>query len=248
MSIPVRRSCVVALAASLAWPIAAGSQTTAPARCGPFTTILRDDTLSRIAQRCDVSESVLLGANPRVRDSEDLQVGAALRIKPSASSPAGTDGAAARLDELASRTGKALGGIAGEVGSSVDRLLNRTPALQGLSERLGLPGSGAVVPTVAIFPRSGPPGASVTVSAIGLPADAPVIVGGGPRHTAYEVLRRLQTAADGSLDATVTVPDWAAGGEAFVFVVAGIERDLRVRSEPFALTAAGPAPLRLPRP
>ncbi|MGX9983087.1 LysM peptidoglycan-binding domain-containing protein [Methylobacterium fujisawaense] len=43
--------------------------------------VLPDDTLSRIASRCDVSEGALLAANPSIDGSGDLQVGATLRLR-----------------------------------------------------------------------------------------------------------------------------------------------------------------------
>ena len=44
--------------------------------------VLPDDTVSRIASRCNVSEGALLAANPSIDGSSDLQIGATLRLRP----------------------------------------------------------------------------------------------------------------------------------------------------------------------
>ena len=236
-----RRLPYAAVAAACA--LLAGAAWSQPARsspCGDAVAVVRGDTLSRIAQRCDVGEGALLAANPRVRDSGDLEVGTRLSLRRAASDDRSRpDDAAARLGALASRTGEALGGIAGEVGSSVEDLLGQTPALREQLRRLGLPGvdARAKPPAIAIFPRQGPVGTSVTLSAVGLPPNATVAVGGGPRRAAYEVLDQVRTTGDGTLDATVQVPGWATDAGSFVFVVADAKRDLRVRSDAFTVTA-----------
>ena len=221
-------SCV--LPASAAW-----SQ---PTPCGDAATIIRGDTLSRITQRCNVSEAALLAANPRIAGSGDLQVGARLGTRPA--------DAAGQLGSLASRTGDALGGIAGEVGSSVGGLLDRNPAVRDRLRQLGVPGVDGRTdrPALAVYPARGGPGTPVALSAINLPANVAVAVGAGPRGVAYEVLDRVRTAGDGSLDATVRVPAWAAGAGPLVFVVADGEGQVRVRSDPFAVTEASTPPGR----
>lgn len=233
--------CALAVAAP-----AAQSQPSPPPPCGDAVSVVRGDTLSRIARRCDVTEATLLAANPRVSGSGDLQVGARLSVRP--------DDAAGRLSGLASRTGEALGGIAGEVGSSVGGLLDRNPAVRDRLRQLGLPsGDGHTDrPTLAAFPARGGPGTPVALSAINLPANASVAIGAGSRGEAYEVLDRARTAADGTLDATVRVPAWAAGAGSLtgpltgplVFVVADGEGQVQVRSDPFAVTGAPASPSR----
>lgn len=239
------------VAASLFCPGAAWSQAARPSPCGDAVSVTRGDTLSRIAQRCDVSEAVLLAANPGVRDSGDLEVGTPLRLRRDpVLARSQLDQAADRLGAFASRAGEALQGVAGEVGSSVEELLNQNPNLQDRLRQLGIPGLDATATptTLAIYPRQGPPGTSVNVSAIGLPANASVVIGGGPPRTAYEVLERARTTADGTLDVAVRVPGWAADAGSFVFVVAGGERRVRVRSDPFAVTSGAVPPVPLNRP
>lgn len=251
MPIPPRSTRAALVVASLLCPAAAWPQAARPSPCGDAALVARGDTLSRIAQRCDVSEAALLAANPGVRDSGDLEVGTRLRLqRGTAQANSRLDQATDRLGAFASRTGEALEGIAGEIGSSVEDLLGKNPNLRDQLRQLGVPGlsAPATPPTLAIFPQGGPPGTSVTLSAIGLPANAAVVIGGGPRRTAYEVLERARTTGDGTLDAAVRVPGWAAGAGPFVFVVAAGERGIRVRSDPFAVTEglAPPTPLNRP--
>lgn len=243
--------CHLRAAVVAAWVLSAGAAWSQPARpspCGDAVPILRGDTLSRIAQRCDVSEAALLSANPDIAGSGDLEVGTRLVVKQDAAAlRSRLEGVTGRIGALASRAGEALEGAAGEVGSSVDGLLGQNQTLRDGLRQLGVPSVKALTasPTVAIFPRQGRPGTTVTLSAIGLPADTAVAVGAGPRQAAYEVLERIRTTADGTLDATVKVPEWAAGAGPLVFVVASGERPVRVRSDPFAVTGEADQPTRL---
>lgn len=225
----------------------------AAASCGDAVTIERGDTLSRIAGRCGVGEAAILRANPRIQGSADLQAGATLRLRPS-SARAGLDlgQATGRLDALASDLGGALGEIAGQVGSSIEDLLAKNPDLRDrlrrLGTRLGVTDADARADGVSISPRSGPVGTAVALSARELPANTPVILGGGGQGAAYEVLDSALTGGDGTLRATVRVPAWAGRDAPFVFVVAGTERGVLARSGPFVVTGPASAPTGQTRP
>ena len=73
----------------------------------------------------------------------------------------------------------------------------------------------------------------MTVSATGLPTDAAVVNGGGVPRAAYEVLDRARTTADGTLQATVRIPEWAGDRERLVLTVAAPDGSWKVRSAPF---------------
>lgn len=212
--------------------------------CGNAVTIERGDTLSRIAERCNLTEAAILRANPRIQGSGDLQARTTLQLRPS-SGDAGVnlDQAASRLGAIASGVGNTLSDIAGQVGTTAEDLLSRNPDLQDrlrqLRNRLGTPNVEAGAAAVSISPRSGPVGAAVTVSARGLPANTPLVVGGGQRGAAYEVLDSVRTGGDGTAQAMVRVPDWAGTTGQFVFVVASLDPSVTARSEPFLVT--GPA-------
>ena len=207
--------------------------------CGDAVAVARGDTLSRIAERCDVSEALLLRANPGVSGSEDLRAGQELRLRRDAPDlSARFDRAAGSVGAFASQAGNALNDLAGEVGTSVDDLLTKNPDLHNrlrqLGGQLGLAGAGAA--TASISPASGPPGTLVTVSAHGLPASTPMVVGAGGRRSAYEVLDRARTSGTGTLLATVPVPAWAGETGQLVFVVANPESGMALRSAPFEVT------------
>lgn len=208
--------------------------------CGDAVRVERGDTLSRIAQRCRIGEAVILRANPGLQDSADLQVGATIQLRPGGGGMGLDVGqTTSRLGEFASHLGGALGEIAGHIGSSVEDLLARNPDLQNrlrqFGTRLGVTETEAQAAGVSISPRGGAVGTAVVLLATGLPANTPVILGGGGPGTAYEVLDSALTGADGELQATIRVPGWVAAGP-FVFVVAGTGRGVPARSEPFAVT------------
>lgn len=227
------------LAAWMLQPGPAHAQPAPRSPCGDAVVVARGDTLSQIAERCDVSEAQLLRANPGLSGSEDLRAEQELRLRREPPDlGARFDRAVGSVGALASQAGNALNDLAGEVGASVDDLLIKNPDLHNrlrqLGERLGLASVGAA--SASVSPASGPPGTLVTVSALGLPANTPVVVGAGARRSAYEVLDRARTSGGGTLLATVPVPAWAADAGQLVFVVASPERRLVVRSAPFEVT------------
>jgi hypothetical protein len=207
-----------------------------PSPCGDRVTISRSDTLSGIAQRCDTTEGAILRANPGVEGSDDLQAGAQLTLPSGSSGGTTTD----RLKSLARETGDALTGMAQELGSSVEDLLNKNPDLQQrlkhLGDRLNIPGVDAGQAQVSLSPQSGAAGTSVTVSATGLPRDAAVVIGGGAPRSAYEVLDRARTTPDGTLQVTVRIPEWAGDQERIVLTLAPPDGSWKVRSAPFQVT------------
>lgn len=161
----------------------------------------RGDTLSRIAERRDVSEALLLRDNPGLSGLDDLWPGQELRLRRDAPDP-GTrfDRAVGSVNTLASRAGDVLNGLAGEVGASVDDLLTKNPDLHSrlrqLGGSLGISGADASAAIASISPAGGTPGTLVTVSALGLPANTLVDIGTGARRSANEVLDRARTSGD----------------------------------------------------
>ena len=229
---------VVALAAP-------GFAQTPSSSCGETTTIAPADTLSRIAERCDVSETAILRLNPRVQGSDDLQVGSAVKVAGDAVTLENTTD---RLQSYARGAGEALSGMARDVGSSVDELLDKNPDLrqriQRWSDRLGVAGPEAPrdsepkKPQVSVAPASGAAGEMVTVTASGLPANTAVNVGGGPPRAAYELLAQAKTDADGRLSTTVRSPASAGERDRFVIVIVGPDQAWRARAEPYRVSGA----------
>ena len=200
------------------------------AACGDGPVkVLPDDTLSRIASRCDVSEGALLAANPSIDGSGDLQVGATLRLR-----MATGQGLADRLNHLGREANDAVGRIAGQVGASAQDLLDRNPDLKGRLERLGRRiglADGAAAPSLTVSPDHGPSGSTVTLTATGLPKDEPLMIGVGAPNTAFQVLQSARTSDKGTLDVDVQVPE-RKGGTRLVFVLRSGDA-IKLNSKPF---------------
>ena len=222
---------VALIATSPAWP-----QGVAPPCEGGAVVVQRGDTVSRLAERCGVSEGRLLAANPLVDGSDDLAVGMRLKLS---RGPGLVDSAGRSLGSLLERGGDALSGLAQGFGSSVDDLLDKNPdlkqRLRSLGDRLNLPGVDAMAMKAEASPLAGPIGTAVTVTGVGLPKDAAVVVGAGAPRQAYEVLEQARTSPDGTLQATVRVPDWAQAGR-LTFVIAGPGGEWAVRTRTFDVT------------
>jgi LysM repeat protein len=223
----------VTLALALLGTSAVWAQPSSP--CGDATPVNRSDTLSSIAARCDTTEAAILRANPAVEGSDDLRVGRELKLTASTGQPT-----AERLGSVAREAGSALSGIAKDVTSSVDSLLDKNPDLRqrlgGIGDRIQSSNVDVSKAEVSLAPGNGTVGTTVTVSAKGLPANTAVIIGGGAPRTAYEVLQQAKTGADGTLQSTVRIPDWSTGQERFVVTVAPEGAEWKVRSAPFQIT------------
>ncbi|MBD2745867.1 LysM peptidoglycan-binding domain-containing protein [Microvirga sp. BT688] len=223
----------VSLALALVGTSPAWAQPSSP--CGDAIKVGRSDTISSIAARCDISESAILRANPAVEGSDDLRVGRELKLTASTGQPT-----AERLGSVAREAGSALSGIAKDVTSSVDSLLDKNPDLRqrlsGIGDRIKSTNVDVSKAEVSLAPGNGTVGTTVTVSAKGLPANTAVVIGGGAPRTAYEVLEEAKTTAGGTLNATVRIPDWSTGQERFVVTVAAEEAEWKIRSAPLQIT------------
>lgn len=231
--------------ASICFALAAisASTVTALARCGQQVEVQTGDTLSSIATRCEVTEAKILDLNPKVQGSRDLRPGMELALTP----PAGQDTFArareagesllGRLKSYAREAGQAVEGAAEQVTGSVQDFLQRNPDLhqrvRKLGQRLSIPGMEKVEAQVSMSVRRGPPGTSVTLSAIGLPANQPIEIAGGAPGSDYQVLDQSRTSADGTLQVSVQVPENAEARSDFIFVVANSKIELAARSATF---------------
>jgi LysM repeat protein len=170
-----------------------------------------NDTLSRIASRCDVSEGTLLAANPSINGSGDLQVGTTLRLQPATSQ---SQRLGDHLNHFAREANDALGRFAGAVGASAQDLLDKNPDLKGrlerLGQRIGLT-NGSSTPSLTMTPDQGPAGSTVTLAATGLPKDQPVMIGVGALNSAFRVVQDARSSDTGTLDVNVQVPERDSG-------------------------------------
>jgi hypothetical protein len=227
---------------------------TAQAQCGRQVQVQDGDTLSSIAKRCDVTEAKILDLNPKVEGSRDLRTGMTLEL----AAPSAQDRAArareagesllGRLRSYAREAGEAVEGAAESVTSSVEDFVKQNPDLhqrvRKLGQRLNIPGMEKAEAQVSLSVRKGPPGSSVTLSAIGLPPNQRLEIGGGPPDGDYDVLDQARTSQDGTLQVTVQLPAGADPKRDFIFVVAAPALNVAARSATFDVvetTGATPA-------
>ena len=177
-------------------------------------------------------ETALLNANPAIQGSSDLQVGSILQVDQGSDTGQKVGAAVSTFSRKASN---AVGALAGDVGSSVQDLLDKNPDLKTrldtLGNKVGFGGSGSSV-TLSLSPRSGPPGSNVSHAASGLPRESPVAIGAGAPGSAYAVIANVQTSASGTIDTMVKVPEGDKPGSTLVFNISAGEGVL-VRSDRF---------------
>lgn len=223
--------------------LAAAAPAHAQSPCGDTVKVERGDTLSRIAERCEVTERSIIRLNPRIEGSRDLRVGMDIAVR-------GTGGSGAnaldRFGSIAGEAADALSGFARDLGSEAQELVEKNPdlrqRLEGLGQRLrGSIGSSdgsrpQQAPTISVSRREAAAGETVEITARGLPQNAQVVLGAGAPQAAYDVVQTARTASDGTLQAAVRVPDWAGDMRRVVLVVAAEDGSWSVRSEPVQLT------------
>lgn len=188
--------------------------------CGSTVVIRRDDTLSMIASRCDVSEASLLNANPAVQGSSDLQAGATLHIA-TGNAAGGSVGATVR--SFSRKAGDTVGTLANDVGSSVQDLLDKNPDLKARLDKVGSAvglRSDQPSPTATVMPKSGLAGTPVTITASGLQPNSPVSIGAGAPGAAYSVVGHAQSTDSGTVETKVAVPNHFTIGQDVVFSIA----------------------------
>jgi hypothetical protein len=134
------------------------------------------------------------------------------------------------------------------VTSSVEDFVKQNPDLhqrvRKLGQRLNIPGMEKAEAQVSLSVRKGAPGTSVTLSAIGLPPNQRLEIGGGPPDGDYDVLEQARTSQDGTLQVTVQLPAGADPKRDFIFVVAAPALNVAARSATFDVvetTGATPA-------
>ncbi|WP_422001998.1 LysM peptidoglycan-binding domain-containing protein [Reyranella sp.] len=212
------------------------------ASCGTQVEVRPGETLSDIANRCGITEGLILDLNPRVEGTRDLRAGMTLKV-----ARAGDESENLLLDRLSSyaeRAGKSIEGAARSAGESIEDFITRNPDLHQSVRRLGrslsIPGLDGAEAQISLSARTGAPGSPVTLSAIGLPSNRLVDIAGGPPGGDYKLIQQARTSVEGTLQVTVELPDSAAEGRDFIFVIAIPGADLAVRSAKFDVVARSP--------
>jgi LysM repeat protein len=214
----------------------------AHARCGSEVQVREGETLSSLAERCDITEARILDLNPNVEGSKDLRAGMTLNL----AAPSGNnwvearravDSVFARLKSYAEEVDQTIDQVAEATRQSIDESIERNPELHQsvnkLGQRLNIPGMEKVEAQVSLSVRKGPRGSPVTLSAIGLPANRPVDIAGGIPGSTYQIIKTARTSGRGTLQVTVLLPSWADPERDFIFVIAMPDNDVAVRSAAF---------------
>lgn len=125
------RALALAIFISSAFSLGGTLPATAQSSCGTSVTVGFGDTLNRIAQRCGVTISGLLRANPQITNPNIIERGSRLRLPGGGgggpSTPSGPSGACG--DSVVVRPGDTLNRIAARCGTSIGRLMSANPQL-----------------------------------------------------------------------------------------------------------------------
>jgi hypothetical protein len=240
------RPALMTLALATFGMLASAAAQTPENSCGDRITVQRGDTLSRIAERCNVSERALIRLNPRIEGSRDLRVGMEIAVR---GSGAATGGALDRFGSMAGEAAGALSDFARDLGSSAEDLLEKNPDLRQRLEGMGQRLRGVLGPSpeksgpaqageIAVSRHEVAAGESLEITAKGLPENTQVSVGAGAPQGAYDVVQTARTDAAGTLKLAVRMPDWVAELRSVVVLVAAQDGSWSIRSEPVRVTGA----------
>lgn len=97
-------------------------------------------------------------------------------------------------------------------------------------------------PVVAIAPTQGLPGSSIQLIANGFPANTEVEIGVGLWQSETDVRERVTTNEAGTVEAAVTIPEFASGDERWVALVATPDGSLLAESALFHVSTEPAAP------
>lgn len=114
------------------------------------------------------------------------------------------------------------------------------PAGEQRPEPAPEPGPGTEL-DISVSPGSATTGADVTIRGQGFEPGTRVEIGFGPVQSEFEVFAEATANADGTVETTVSVPDWAEQGRDYVFVAVTPDRE-KVISPRFRLTSDGGDP------
>lgn len=224
------RSVILTIALFLCGaPFASAQNVASP--CGDSVEVRRGDTLSALAERCEVPEGRLLAANPTLDGSSDLIIGQSISTR-SAARQAG-ERLWGDVKGAVGQTSEALQGVASGLNGTAQDILDKNPDLrsrvESLGSSLGVSGNQATAaPTVEVTTRQGQ--ATMDVAAAGLPTDTAVLINVGPVGAASQEVAQARTAADGTLRQNVPLPDWLPAGKRAVLTITDGERNVLVRS------------------
>jgi len=211
------------LAGQLFAPVsaAAADSTAAQSTCGDTYIVQRGDYLSKIARACNVPLATIISLNPQISNINRVYPGQVIRL-----TSAGTIPDTGRTYIV--QRGDYLSLIARRFGTTVWELLRLNPEIVNPSriypgQVIRLP-AGATGLNVSLSTISPKPGAQVTVTVRGFPANASIDYRLGKQGQPYVSVWDGTTNASGDASATITIPNSAVKGEKWVVVVQTTDR------------------------
>jgi LysM repeat protein len=219
------------LAALMLAGIAVPAQAQAPEPPCPERHVVQEgESLSDIAQRCDMALAQIIARNPQLGNPPQIAPGTELELGVVPE----TD-AAGRMEIYKVQVGDTLQSMARDLNVSLVELMaanpNVDPGALSIGEELAVPGDRPAA-TVSVLPESAAPGEIVGLRVRQLRPNDWVTIGVGPRASEWRAMREAQATEEGELSTQVPVPDWASPGERLVFVV-DTDRGLSFKSAPF---------------
>jgi LysM repeat protein len=203
------------LAGQLFAPVsaAAADSTAAQSTCGDTYTVVRGDYLSKIARNCNVPLQTIINLNPQITNINRIYPGQVIRLTSDGTIPV-TGGT------YVVQRGDYLSLIARRFGTTVAELLRLNPEITNPSriypgQVIRLP-AGATGTSVTLSSTAPKPGATVTVTVRGFPANANIDYRTGKQGQAYVNVVDGKTNASGQHSATITIPSTAVKGEKWV--------------------------------
>lgn len=223
---------------------ASSGRAQAPSQCGDSVAVEAGDTLRRIAERCGISVSVLLRANPDISNPDIIHTGQKLTIPggDDAGTSAAGAGSGAAVTESADGayqvgSGDTLYAISEKLGVPVADVIEANPGLDPSNIPIGrvidLP-SGDLPSAAAISVSAGyaAPGERLSIRASGFPPDAPVEIGAGPPRSEFEIVARARSDSRGGMQHALELPGWASKHRELVFVAQTPDGRIRATSDP----------------
>jgi len=199
---------------------AAADSTAAQSTCGDTYIVQRGDYLAKIARNCNVPLATIISLNPQIRNINRIYAGQVIRL-----TSAGTIPDTGRTYIV--QRGDYLSLIAWRFGTTVWELLRLNPEIVNPSRiypgqviRLPAGATGLNVSLSTIAPK---PGAPVTVTVRGFPANTGIDFRTGKQGQAYVGVVDGKTNAYGEATVTITIPNSAVKGEKWVVKVVTTE-------------------------
>lgn len=213
-------------------------------QCGESVAVEAGDTLRRIAERCGISVSVLLSANPDISNPDIIHTGQKLTIpgddnagSRGASAGSGATATDAADGDYQAESGDTLYSIADKLGMPVADVIEANPGLDPSNIPIGrvldLPsGDSSSAAAISVSAGYAAPGERLSIRASGFPPDEPVEIGAGPPQSEFEIIARPRSDSRGGVQQALELPSWASKHRELVFVAQTLDGRISAISDP----------------